>query len=182
MSRHPSLGLPLATYRLRLSLLVLALSVLPSASHAVEPDPGALVAIDDQVSVLCPADMAREQRSLGTRGDMLTLSDGNDVLAVVVYRRDGADKPPPPAEALRVHVDELERALGPATRAPSKRRVLGRDQNALTLTLTREGVARDAWVVATESRGMTIVVSAVLIQGSPNEAAFASVLKGIKVQ
>ncbi len=151
--------------------------------HAVETaDSGLVVALDERVSVLVPADMTHEQRSLGARGDMLTLADGSDVMILVVYRKDGADKAPTPTEALEVHVDELERALGPATRQAAKRRVLGRDQAAVTLALTRDGVARDAWVVAFEAGGRTIVVSAVMVRGSPNETAMSSVLKGIRVQ
>lgn len=165
-----------------LPALLLLVALADPSSAAVEPDSSVVIAIDDHVSVPVPADMSREQRSLGVRGDMLTLADGNDVVVVVVYRRDGADKPPTSGEALRVHVEELDRTFGPATRLPSKRRVLGRDQSAMSLALSRDGVERDAWVVAFEARGMTIVVSSVMVRGSPNEAVLASVLKGIRVQ
>jgi len=152
-----------------------------TAGHAAELVAGLTVAIDDKVSVFVPTDMTREQRSLGARGDMLTLADGSDAMVLVVYRQGGADKAPSAAEALQVHAEELERALGPATRQPARRRVLGRDQDAVLLSLTRDTVPRDAWVVAFEARGRTIVVSAVLVRGSPNELAVASVLKGIRV-
>lgn len=164
--------------RLFAALVCLTLSI---SAHAVEPD-GERVTIGERVTVAVPAGMTRDARSLGPRGDMLTLADGNDVMVVVVYRKVGNDRAPRPTDALEVHTAELEAALGAATRRPGTRRVMGREQPTLNLAFTRGGVERDAWVVAFESLGRTVVVSAVTVRGSPNEAIMTTMLKGIRVQ
>lgn len=59
---------------------------------------------------------------------------------------------------------------------------MGREAPSVHLAFTRGDVERDAWVVAFESLGRTIVVSALAVRGSPNEAAIVTMLKGIRVQ
>ena len=162
-------------------LAVLMCVALSSAAQAVEPD-GQRVTIGERVTLAVPSDMTRDARSLGPRGDMLTVADGSDVMVVVVYRKVGNDRAPRPAEALEVHAAELETALGPASRRSGTRRVMGREAPSVHLAFTRGDVERDAWVVAFESLGRTIVVSALTVRGSPNEATMVTMLKGIRVQ
>ncbi len=166
---------------LRTLLAALTCMALSTSGHAVEPD-GQRIAVGERVTLAVPADMTRDTRPLGPRGDMLTLADGNDVMVVVVYRKVGNERAPRPGDALEVHTAELEAALGTAARRPGTQRVMGREQPSIHLAFTRGEVERDAWVVAFESLGRTIVVSAVTVRGSPNEATMANMLKGMRVQ
>jgi glycine/D-amino acid oxidase-like deaminating enzyme len=83
---------------------------------------------------------------------------------------------------LSAHADELGRALASATRSAGKRRLLGRDRAAVWFSQRGKEAERDAWVVAVEARGKTIVASAVVVAGSPNDAVMTAMLKGLEVK
>lgn len=176
-----------------LGVLVAALG-LAHAAHAGEgkgerpagpskaPAPLSLEPLDTQVRVPVPAGMTHERRSLGARADLMTLTDGGDVLVVVVYRASALGAPPTAAEALETHVAELASALGDgARRASQVKRLCGRERRGVRLDAELAGVARTAWVGAAEVKGRTIVASAVWSSGSANEALLERVTSGILV-
>jgi len=175
--------------RLRVRTAVVAAAVLASAvvSIGVRPveaaSPAELtgrVDIGGAVKVPVPLDMAREQRALGERVEMLTLADGGDVLTVVVYRAADGAGVPDVAEALAVHAEELARVLVGGEGRSVKRRLMGKERSAIAIVQAVGGVEREAWVVAAPAKGLTIVVTALGVKGAPTAAVMLAIADGIR--
>ena len=173
--------------RLAVALGLAGVLAMAPSSHAGEPRtkvPAALelIPLDAQVRIPVPAEMAHERRSLGARADLMTLSEGGDVLVVVVYRSSGQGAPPTAAEALETHAAELAQALGAGARAtPQTQKLCGRERRGLRLEVEVGGRVRTGWVGAAEVKGRTIVASALWVAGSPNVALLERVAAGILV-
>lgn len=158
--------------RARLAVLLVVLLCAASA-RAADEGGAAEVVLDQRLRVPVPAGMTHEQRSLGPRGEMLTLAGNGDAMVITVYRKGVDDDVPSPGDALAAHADELARALGAPVRKAGKRRALGRSQPSVELTAG----ATSGWVVAFDARGRTVVVSAVWASDSAD--ALAAILDGI---
>jgi len=164
---------------------------------------GPRVAISEGVSVAIPPGFSREVREVpesGGRADLLQLTDGSDVLVIVVYRQDAERPAPTAAEALEVHTAELALALG-VTRGISTERlglsIFDKRQPTSRLLTGSSGspaTARQAWVVAGEhavssqskarsreghAAHRTVVCSALTVIGSPNVALFEAVIASV---
>jgi hypothetical protein len=162
---------------------------------------GPRVAISEGVSVAIPPGFSREVREVpesGGRADLLQLTDGSDVLVIVVYRRDATRPAPTATEALEVHTAELALALG-VTRGITTERlglsVFDKRQptsRLLTRTSATSPTARQAWVVAGEhvvptrskakqgdTTHRTVVCSALTVLGSPNATLFEAVVASV---
>lgn len=161
-------------------LVVLAVLAWGDARAATPGDELAQVMLDVQVAVTVPADMAREQRSLGGRAEMLTLADGGDAMTVVVYHASAVGSAPDVASALAIHAEEIARVLGKAERRTTVRRLLGRERPAIAFATTFGGVEREAWVVAATAKGRTVVVTALAVKGGPTAAAMLAIADGIR--
>ncbi len=164
---------------------------------------GPRVAISEGVSVAIPPGFSREVREIpesGGRADLLQLTDGSDVLVIVVYRRDANRPAPTAAEALEVHTAELALGLGVTRGITTERLGLSvfdkRQPTTRLLTGSAGGTAtaRQGWVVAGEhavtsqskarskdgdATHRTVVCSALTVLGSPNVALFEAVIAGV---
>lgn len=169
-----------------MAALLVGAALLASNARAGEPrgkgEVLGLVPLDTQVRVPVPAAMTHERRSLGARADLMTLSDGADVLVVVVYRSSGQGAPPSAAEALEAHVAELAQSLGAGVRTmPQNQRLCGRERRGVRLEVEVGGRVRAGWIGAAELKGRTIVTSALWDAGSANVALLERVAAGILV-
>ena len=175
-----------------------ALAKGPSGAGGPPGAVGPRVAISEGVSVAIPPGFSREVQEIDGRADLLQLTDGSDVLVIVVYRKN-ADRPAPTAaEALDAHTSELAQALG-QTRAITTERLglpifAKRQPTKRMLTAPSGGTAtaRQAWVVAgehatqTKSKSKssdaarrTVVCSALTVLGSPNASLFEAVVASV---
>lgn len=164
------------------AVLGLVVALLTVVDARASDDDAASITLDERVRVRVPGDMTHELRSLGPRGDMLTIAGAHGVVVVVVYRGGVGDKVPSVVDALATHGDELVRTLGATTLKNGKRRALGRSQPSLELSGTHGGVSREGWITAFEARGRTVVVSAVWVVGSSDAATVATILDGISLR
>lgn len=156
-------------------LCALALT-LGAPSSKVDPTaawPRALVM--DKVEVPVPPGFDRELRPLGARAAMLSLTDGSDTVIVTVYA-DGAP------DALRVHREELQRALGAGPSTSTKRLFLGRRRATEVLSAHALGVEVVAEVVAADLGARTVVASVVRVKDGPNAAVLDQVVSGTRLQ
>lgn len=163
-------------------LLLVLVMTSPGGAKGPEPSDETVVTIGAGTSLRVPKGMTLEPRAFGARGDALTLIDGNEIMVITVYRRDGRERPPDPETALRAHAAELEEALRPASRRPVELTILGRERLAVEFDKPASDAGRRAWVVAFELRRRTVVASAMVVRGSPNESLMGRILDGLTVR
>jgi len=133
------------------------------------------VTILERVSASVPPGFDRELAPIGARAAMLTLTDGTDTVVVTVYG-DGAP------DALRVHREELQKALGGGAATTTKRRFIGKKRTAETIAATYRGVNVVGEVVAADLGARTIVASIVRVADGPNQLVLETVVSLVAVE
>lgn len=141
------------------------------AVKAPETWPRALV---ERIEVPVPPGFDRELRPLGAHAAMLTLTDGTDSVVVTVYS-EGAP------EALRVHREELQRALGAGLQKPARRLFLGKRRASETLSAHYLGADVVAEVVAADLGARTVVATIVRVADGPNANVLDRVVSSVKL-
>lgn len=129
----------------------------------------------DRVTVPAPPGFDREPRPLGARAAMLTLTDGTDTVIVTVYS-DGAP------DALRVHREELQKALAAGPPKATSRVFLGKRRPCERLQAWFEGVEVEAEVTAADLGARTVVVSFVRVHDGPNTTIIDQVVAGVALE
>lgn len=152
--------------------MVLALGAAPKPTLAPGNEKWPKVTVLDRVSTAVPPGFDRELKPLGARAAMLTLTDGTDSVVVTVYA-DGAP------DALRVHREELQKALGGGAAKAGKRRFLGRKRPSEVMQAHYRGVDVVAEVVAADLGTRTIVASIVRVTGGPNQLVLDTVVSRV---
>lgn len=133
------------------------------------------VPLAEKLVVAVPPDFDREVVPLGASGAMLTLTDGTDAVIVTVYS-DGAP------DALRVHREELQKALGAGPSTVGARRFLGKRRTAERLQTLRAGVEVEAEVVAADLGARTVVATFVRVAGGPNVAVIDRIVDAVALK
>lgn len=164
--------------------LVLMVAALVSNGSVSRPKPPAepvvpanwtKVLVADKVMVSVPPDFDRELVPLGAKAAMLTMTDGTDAVIVTVYS-DGAP------DALRVHREELQKALGTGPATAATRRFLGKKRAAERLQTLRTGVEVEAEVVAADLGARTVVATFVRVVGGPNVEVIDRIVAAVALQ
>jgi hypothetical protein len=166
MSPHRLVGVLL----LGLAVLSPPVFAAPEATEKVRVGPASLEV---------PSGLTRRSTPLGEGGDMLTLSAGDEVVVITVYRGRSDARAPTAEAARRAHVEVLVKATGaqavPLAVRPLK--LLGRVRSTTAITLA----GRAGFVAAAEERGHTVVVTALLREGSAMSGTFDAALAALRL-
>ncbi|MCC6622168.1 MAG: hypothetical protein IT385_12970 [Deltaproteobacteria bacterium] len=144
----------------------------PASIAAGAPASWPRVPLLERIVVPAPPGFDRDQRPLGARAAMLSLTDGSDTVVVSVYS-DGAP------DALRIHREELQKAIGAGPSTATSRRFLGKRRQAERLSSLFEGAEIEAEVTAADLGSRTVVVTFVRVKGGPNTTTIDQIVAGV---
>jgi hypothetical protein len=156
--------------------LALAIAPLTLANPAVVER----VSLGGEVRLSVPKDFERDRLPFG-RGEIITLSRGDEVLVISLYRK-GLEAAPSAEAARKAHVERLVKALGAKATPVSVRpaRLLGRARATTALSLPAHP-ERSGIVVAASEAGLTLVVTAMFKTDGDVAAQLESLLGSITV-
>ncbi len=158
-------------------------SVIAVCSDALASPDLETLSLGADVRVVIPRGLSHERQPLG-RGELLTISRGDEVLVISVYRTGADGKAPPTPEAARkAHTQALVKQLTAVATPVSVRpaRLLGQARATTALSLPGHP-ERSGFVAAAADSGITLVVGTLVKTDSETAREFESLLGTISVK